>query len=198
MSASPLRVAVLSPQAVVREGLAAILARNDEVELVGLDPTEASPDVVLYDSMCMLVGDATELDSLVSSTPTTVLVVSRDLRPGLAARALAAGADGLVSVGAGPEEIFEAINAAISSRRLREAGQRHGSGDPGDLTQREAQVLAMLSRGWSNAEISAGLQMSRNTVKTHIRLAYRKIGVKDRAEATAWTRTHQPSSAAAT
>ena len=56
----------------------------------------------------------------------------------------------------------------------------------------------MLGRGWSNAEISEGLQMSRNTVKTHIRLAYRKIGVKDRAEATAWTRTHQPSSGAAT
>jgi len=199
MNALPyLRVAVLSPQAVVVEGLRAILATNDELKIVDLDGSEALPDLVLYDAMCLQCGDSTDLDTMVSRTTTTVLVVSRDLRPGLAAKALAAGADGLVSLGACPEEIFEAINAAVRDRPLRDAGQRPGPDPspsvtgakrpdrPRGLTQREAQVLAKLGQGWSNAEIAVELQMSRNTVKTHIRLAYRKIGATDRAEATAW------------
>lgn len=210
VNALPFRVAVLSPQAVVVEGLRAILATNDEVKFVDLDASEAAPDLVLYDAMCLLCGDSTDLDAMVNGTTTTVLVVSRDLRPGLAAKALAAGADGLVSLGAGPDEIFEAINTAVTGRRLRHAGPRPGidprpsmTGEKGPdglrgLTQREAQVLAMLGRGWSNAEIAVSLQMSRNTVKTHIRLAYRKIGAKDRAEATAWALTHQPSHRSAT
>jgi DNA-binding CsgD family transcriptional regulator len=56
----------------------------------------------------------------------------------------------------------------------------------------------MLGRGWSNAEIAGTLQMSRNTIKTHIRMAYRKIGAKDRAEAIAWALTHQPHHESAT
>lgn len=140
---------------------------------------------------------------MVHETSTAVLVVSRDLRPGLAAQALAAGADGLVSVGACPDEIFESISTALTGRRLRDEDRRPGidtmppatreerrDGLP-RLTQREAQVLAMLGRGQSNAEIAGTLQMSRNTIKTHIRMAYRKIGVKNRAEAIAWARTHQ-------
>lgn len=59
-----------------------------------------------------------------------MLVVSRPLRPGLATKALAAGADGLVSLGANPNEIFEAISTAITGRRLRDAGQCPGI-DPG-------------------------------------------------------------------
>ena len=203
VNALPIRVAVLSPQAVVVEGLRAILATNDDVKFVDLNGDETTPDLVLYDAMCLLGGDSTELDSMVHETSTAVLVVSRDLRPGLAAQALAAGADGLVSVGACPDEIFESIRTALTGRRLRDADRRPGidtrppvtrenrrDGLP-RLTQREAQVLAMLGRGQSNAEIAGTLQMSRNTIKTHIRMAYRKIGVKDRAEAIVWARAHQ-------
>ena len=78
------------------------------------------PDLVLYDAMCLLGGDSTELASMVHETSTAVLFVSRDLRPGLAAQALAAGADGLVSVGACPDEIFESISTALTGRRLRD------------------------------------------------------------------------------
>ena len=204
VNALPIRVAVLSPQAVVVEGLRAILATSDDVTFVDLDGDGTTPDLVMYDAMCLLGGDSTELDSMVHETSAAVLVVSRELRPGLAAKALAAGADGLVSGGACPDEIFAAINTALTSRRLRDADRRPGvdTSPPvarekrreglSRLTQREAQVLAMLGRGWSNAEIAGTLQMSRNTIKTHIRMAYRKIGAKDRAEAIAWALTHQP------
>ena len=210
MNASPLRVAVLSPQAVVVEGLRAILATNDEVRLVDLDAGHAAPDLVLYDAMSLVSGDSTGLDAIVDEATTTVLVVSRDLRPGLAAQALAAGADGLVSLGADPDEIFGAITTAVTRRRLRDARQPADTGSvpsmtgegPSEglerLTRREAQVMALLGQGRSNAEIAVMLHMSRNTVKTHIRLAYRRIGAKNRAEATAWARAHLSSEGSAT
>ena len=54
VNALPIHVAVLSPQAVVVEGLRAILATNDDVKFVDLNGDETTPDVVLYDAMCLL------------------------------------------------------------------------------------------------------------------------------------------------
>ena len=115
MDEPPLRVAVLSPQPVVAEGLRAILApAADRVHLVDLDFDEAEPDVVLYDALSLLRGDTTDLDILVRKTAAAVLVVSRDLRPGLAAEALAAGADGHISLSADRDDILEAVESAVT------------------------------------------------------------------------------------
>lgn len=203
MSERPLRVAVLSPELIVAEGLGAIVAAmGDHAELVPLDSDGPDPDVVLYDAIGLLRGDATDLDILVNKSASTVLVVSRDLRPGLAAEALAAGADGHISLAADRDEILEALRSAATGWRM---------GDPGDspvvgsedsesgkdlmggnhgLSRREAQMLALIGQGWSNTEIAAELHLSANTVKTYIRTAYRKIGATSRAQATAWALTH--------
>ena len=199
----PLRVAVLSPQAIVAEGLRAILATlREHAELVPLDSQAPDPDVVLYDAIGLLRGDATDLDILVNKTTSTVLVVSHDLRPGLAAEALAAGADGHISLAAGPAEILAALDSAATGWRLGDDGDspvigsedsetgRDLLGGSLGLSRREAQMLTLIGDGSSNSEIAAELYLSPNTVKTYIRAAYRKIGATNRAQATSWAITH--------
>ena len=162
MSEPPLRVAVLSPQPVVAEGLRAILApARDRVQLVELDYDEPEPDVVLYDALSLLRGDTTDLDILVGKTAAAVLVVSRDLRPGLAAEALAAGADGHISLSADRDDILEALESAATGWSVGDAGDSPvvGSRDSttgralvgGDrgLTVREVQVLTLVGQGMS-------------------------------------------------
>jgi DNA-binding NarL/FixJ family response regulator len=198
----PLRVAVLSPQAIVAEGLRAILATlRGHAELVPLDSLAPDPDVVLYDAIGLL-RDATDLDILVNKTTSTVLVVSHDLRPGLAAEALAAGADGHISLAAAPAEILAALDSAATGWRLGDDGDspvigsedsetgRDLLGGSLGLSPREAQMLTLIGDGSSNSEIAAELYLSPNTVKTYIRAAYRKIGATNRAQATSWAITH--------
>jgi DNA-binding CsgD family transcriptional regulator len=66
------------------------------------------------------------------------------------------------------------------------AGNRQPRTDPGQLTPRELDVLRLVARGHSNREISTLLALSPNTVKTYIRLAYRRIGVESRSQAVLW------------
>jgi DNA-binding NarL/FixJ family response regulator len=65
-------------------------------------------------------------------------------------------------------------------------GTRQPRVDPDELTQRELDVLRLVARGLSNREIAAVLGLSPNTVKTYIRLAYRRIGVESRSQAVLW------------
>jgi DNA-binding NarL/FixJ family response regulator len=65
-------------------------------------------------------------------------------------------------------------------------GTRRPRTDPDELTQRELDVLRLVARGFSNREIATVLALSPNTVKTYIRLAYRRIGVESRSQAVLW------------
>jgi DNA-binding NarL/FixJ family response regulator len=117
-SAQPLPVAVCSPHPVVRSGLKALLRRHpDRFRIV---PAPAGPDVdeadvVLYDVFSLRNGDA-ELAGLLGRTHARVLAVSRELRPDLVSRALAAGVDGSISLGVGEEELVEAVESAGAVR----------------------------------------------------------------------------------
>jgi DNA-binding NarL/FixJ family response regulator len=66
------------------------------------------------------------------------------------------------------------------------------STDDGTLTEREWQVLALIAQGRSNSEIAAEVFLSINTVKTHVKNAYRKIGVSNRTEAAVWVMRPAP------
>lgn len=203
MSERSLRVAVLSPQPMMVERLRAILATMDGgVELVPLGRSEPDPDVVLYDAIGLVHGDRTDLKMLVDKTTACLFVISREPRRGLAALALAAGADGHFSLGADDEQILEAIESAVADLRLGEAadGAVLGSGGAGTapdvppdgrcLSRREAQLLDLVGRGWSNSEIAEELRLGPHTVKTCIRAACRAIGARNRAEAARWVLAH--------
>lgn len=203
MDSTPVRIAILSPQPVVRAGLRTILDECDHASvIVPLNADGPEPDVVLYDALGLLDGDGTDLDILVGKTASSVLAVSRELRPDLVAQALQRGADGFFPLGADEPEICAAILSTQTGWRPGDTGENPVVGSSGSaayadsvggdqgLTAREREILALIALGYSNLEIASEIHLGINTIKTHIRGGYRKIGATNRAEAVAWAIRH--------
>lgn len=205
MPAGVAKVAVLSPHPVMVEGFVAMLGRHqDRVEVIDLPTSfdDLEPDVVFYDVAALADGDGVELDELVKRTASVVLAVARDLRPDLLGRALARGVDGFFSVEATEEEVLAAVDSAMTGWQTGDPGpdpvvgsstseqRSHLFGAEAGLTDREARVISLIAQGLSNDEIAAQEFLSVNTVKTHIRTAYRKIGVHTRPQAVVWAIQH--------
>ncbi len=193
MSTTPRRVAVVSPLEVVVHGLGSMLGRHpDRVRVVELATgTEAvDPDVILYDAIGLHEGDGADLDFFVHTTAAAVVVISQDLRPDLASRAMARGAAGLCSLGADDDQLLSAVLAAVPADGARSGPVRHRLGVDVGLTPREVDVLTMITQGFSNQEIARRTYLSINSVKTYIRSAYRRIGVGSRSQAVIWCLQH--------
>jgi len=190
MPSAPLLVAVVSPQPVVRHGLVDLLARHPDRVSVVVYPDGHDPDVVLYDVVDLADGDSSGLRELLSSTSAKVLAMSRDLRPDLAVRAMAAGADGFFSIGVTEAELISAVEAAAdgsgSGLSLPAPDSDHRLGAEAGLTTREAEVLTLIAQGRTNREIAEELYLSPNSIKTYVRTAYRKIGATSRSQAVGW------------
>jgi DNA-binding NarL/FixJ family response regulator len=197
------RVAIVSPQAVVASGLRSILAGcGGRIEVVRLHADGPDPHVVLYDVMGLLEGDGTDLDILVGKTASTVLAVTRELRPDLGSQALARGADGYFTLGSDEEEICAAIMSTQTGWQPGDTGENPVVGSSSSaahrdqvgadlgLTEREREILALIAQGYSNVEIAGEIHLGINTIKTHIRGAYRKIDATNRSEAVAWGIRH--------
>jgi DNA-binding NarL/FixJ family response regulator len=197
----PVRVGLISEQSVVRAGLRSLLAdQADRVTVVdvgsGADRGEA--DVILYDVLGLHDGDGKDLETAIKAHPGRVLALSRELQPGLAARALGIGAITSVSLGAEPEELVRAVEAFAAGHLEdgsqadldNQADRRRQQGRGVNLSPRELDVLGLIVQGLSNDEVAAELYVSINTVKTVIRSVYRKIGVTSRGQAVAWGVEH--------
>ncbi|WP_328320071.1 response regulator transcription factor [Streptomyces sp. NBC_00388] len=210
------RVVVADDQSVVREGIVMLLGLLPGVEVVGAakDGVEAvalvgehAPDVVLMD-LRMPRCDGVEATRLIReqypSTQVVVLTTFSDddsLFP-----ALRAGARGYLTKDAGGEEIVRAIEdvmagqAGLSPSVQRLLVERITAPPapapqaavelPDGLTPREAEILALIAEGLSNAEISRSLHISPATVKTHINNLFAKTGLRDRAQAVLYAYRH--------
>jgi DNA-binding NarL/FixJ family response regulator len=174
-------VGIVSHQEVMGKGLAAMLAEHPG-RVVVTDVEDAQ--VVLYDVFGVHRNQASDLEPLLRRTRATILVVSRDLRPDLRARALAAGAHGWISMSISADELVEAVETAAAGRGLTEPDDRLGQSV--GLTPREVEVLALITQGMGNQDIADRLFLSINSVKTYIRSAYAKIGATSRSRAVAW------------
>lgn len=195
-------MAIVTPEPIVAAGLRTILHGCERpIEVVALDADGPEPDVVLYDVLS-LVEDGTVLDIIVEKTASTVLAVARELRPDLASQALKRGADGFFSMRADADDICAAIMSTQTGWQLGDTGENPVVGSSGSasyesqvgsslgLTAREQEILALIAQGYSNVEIAGEIHLGINTIKTHIRGAYRKIGAANRAEAVAWAIRH--------
>jgi len=207
-----IRVLVADDQRVVREGLATLLGLLEGIEVVGqaADGEEAvglaaqtRADVVLMDlNMPGLDGTAATARLAAEQPGVKVLVLTTYADDENLFAALRAGARGYLTKDAGAEAIADAIRDVHEGRshvdpalqaRLVEAavgGAASERAAPDELTPREAEVLALIAEGLSNAEIAERLVVSNATVKTHINRIFMKIGARDRAQAVRYAFEH--------
>ena len=187
-------VAVVTPHDVVAVGLRTMLAQTGP-SLRLVDPGREEPDIVLFDVVALLDEDTSDPDNWVKETASTVVAMTRPLRPDLGALALEHGAEAVVALSATAEEIVEvATSAAAGTLDDSEVAQaaEHDTrlGDTVGLSPRETDVLRLVVLGFSNQEIAGELYVSVNSVKTYIRSAYRKIGVTTRPQVVSWCVRH--------
>jgi DNA-binding NarL/FixJ family response regulator len=204
-------VLVADDQAAVRGGFAALIEAQENMsvagevsngrEAVGL-ARRVFPHVVLMD-IRMPVLDGLEATRLICADPmlegTRVLVLTTFDLDEYVYDALRAGASGFLLKHARPRELLHAIEVvaagdamiepSITRRLIAEfAARRDPATAPtvlGELTEREREILDLVARGLSNAEIAGRLVISPLTAKTHVRNILRKLGCRDRAALTA-------------
>ncbi|MPY91793.1 MAG: DNA-binding response regulator [Acidimicrobiia bacterium] len=193
------RVTLANDFSVIVAGLAALLApyaeRIEVVDFVIVGREEASPpvDVLLFDTFGRFALGVHDLERLVANPAFRhVVAYSTETSPGSVARMLDLGASGYFTKDLSAEAIVEGLERVARGVRavLVEAPHRarhapHWPGAALGLTERESEVLALLSRGFRNNEIGEALFVSVDTVKSHVKAVYRKLGVRNRAEAVA-------------
>jgi DNA-binding NarL/FixJ family response regulator len=150
-------------------------------------------DLVLMDVNMPGLGGLEATRRLIAGHPgaNVVMLTAADDRDHVAA-AVTAGARGYLVKDVSREELCAAVAGALAGRDLVEPSLRRALHDRGSreeratqLTERELQVLTGMSQGKSNAAIGRELFLSEDTVKTHARRLFRKMGVTDRAQAVA-------------
>jgi DNA-binding NarL/FixJ family response regulator len=203
-----IRVLIADDQALLRGGFRMILESQKDIEVVGeaADGREAleraralEPDVVLMDiRMPELDGlEATRRLMARDDGPRVLILTTFDLDE-YVYEAMKAGASGFLLKEVRPEQLADAVRAVaagetlvaptITRRLIEEFVSRRppGSGTPeqvSELTERELEVLKLVARGLSNAEIAATLFLSEATVKTHVTHVLGKLGLRDRVQA---------------
>jgi DNA-binding NarL/FixJ family response regulator len=181
------RVVVVSPQEVVVRGVTAMLADYPDRVLVTLMASawtnHVTADVVLYDTLALHDSDGAQLDHLLRASP-EVLLYSRDLRPDLRSRGQSKGCVAWVSMSSTADQLVEAVEMASAGRPVDPASSRLG--EAVGLTTREVEVLGLITQGLPNQVIADRLFVSVNTLKSHIRNVYRRVGVTSRTQAVAW------------
>lgn len=206
-----IRVVVADDQELVRTGLAMILGARPDIEVVGeaadgleaLDmATRLRPDVLLVD-IRMPGLDGVEVTRRLAgpqvADPVAVVVITTFDLDEYVLGALRAGARGFLLKDAGPELLVQAIRAAAGgdaliapnvTRRLLDAFADRAAAVPvqptDPLTEREEDVLALVARGRTNAEIAGELFISLSTTKTHIASLMTKLAARNRVELAMW------------
>lgn len=196
------RILIAEDHTLVAEGLEVMLSMADEFELVGVVETgDAALERVLADAvdvvlMDVKLGEGT--DGILATSrikelapQTKVLILTMFTDPGTVAEAVKAGADGYLSKSSSRDAVLQAIRDVAAGRSVLDPtvtqgvfGTISGSGRA-VLSERELSVLKELTHGRSTREVADSLHLSEETIKTHLKSIFRKLEVRDRAEAVA-------------
>ncbi|MEU5239078.1 response regulator [Streptomyces lydicus] len=202
----PVSVLLVDDEPLVRTGLRAILEAQPDIEVTGEAADGAAvvplvrrlrPDVIAMDVRMPLLDGIEATRAVLRSVPEPprILVVTTFEDDDYVYEALRAGADGFLLKRARPAEIVHAVRLVAeggslllpATLRTMAAGRRNDRARAGferaALTERERQVLRLMSRGLSNAEIAAALVLGAETVKTHVSSVLGKLGARDRTQA---------------
>jgi DNA-binding NarL/FixJ family response regulator len=202
-----IRVLIADDQSLVRAGFRLVLENHEDIEVVG----EASngeeavhsagrlePDVVLMDIRMPALDGIAATREITARHPAKVLVLTTYDLDEYVYDALQAGASGFLLKDTPPAQLADGIRSVASgeallaptvTRRLIEEFARFGQArrarpaELDELTPRELDVLRLLARGMSNAEIASTLVLGDTTIKTHVAHVLGKLGVRDRVQA---------------
>jgi DNA-binding NarL/FixJ family response regulator len=196
---TPITVALIDDYDVVVVGVAHILdPYRDRIVIAEIDTNEAlsdQVDIVLYDSFAQPEADFEEIQTLVKNPAARrVVIYTWNFHPDLIKSARQQGVNGYLSKALPARDLVAALEAVhrgevVVSDPPRHARSANGLNWPGrgvGLTDRESEILALITQGKSNAEVAALTFLSPNTVKSYIRTIYRKIDVTSRTQAVLW------------
>jgi DNA-binding NarL/FixJ family response regulator len=201
-----IRVVVVDDDALIREGLRLIVDQETDMEIVGnADNGKAAieltkrlePDVVLMDIRMPGVDGLEATASIVGSgSRTRVVILTTFELDEYVFEAIRVGASGFLLKRSPPAQLLEAIRVVAAGEALlspsvtKKLIEAFASRSPKvvpkvieSLTQREREVLRGIGRGLSNHDLAEDLYISENTVKTHVKRVFLKIGARDRAQA---------------
>jgi DNA-binding NarL/FixJ family response regulator len=204
---APIRILLVDDEPLIRSGLSAILALEDDLAVVGEagDGAEAwtearrlEPDLVMMDVRMPRMDGIQATRALLANAQKhnvpRILILTTFESDDYVFEALKAGADGFLLKRAKPEELVQAVRAVARGEsimypaKLRELVARHGSRGrdliaEAGLSSREAEVLRQLAQGHNNQEIALSMHLGVETVKTHISSILAKLNVRDRTQA---------------
>jgi DNA-binding NarL/FixJ family response regulator len=202
-SIAPITVALVDDYDVVLFGLAHMLgAYQDRIAVAEIDSNETvsqKVDIVLYDSFAQPQADSGELAVLVQNPYAgRVAVYTWNFHPDLIESAVRKGASGYLSKTLPARDLVAALEAihggttviSPTPGKLRAAPGLDWPGRSEGLTERESEILALITQGKSNTEVAATTYLSVNSIKSYIRAIYRKIRVKTRTQAVLWGVEH--------
>jgi DNA-binding NarL/FixJ family response regulator len=205
-SVESIQVFILTENRLLREALARILSKKNDIRVVGASAfspdvvqqiNAVAPDVLLSDSAAVALSDLRLISEVRAAIPgLKVVMIGMDDDPEIFLRAVRDGIVGFVLKDASAMEVAAAVRSVANDEGVcppslclalfeRVASQnahhtsfviRHNLG----LTRREQQLVQMISHGLTNKEIASQLNLSEQTVKNHIHRMLRKLGATDR------------------
>lgn len=185
---APIRASVLTRRDIVARGIGVILADYPrEVALVplpSLTDERIAADVLVYDLALIQELGPEHLSGVVRATERRVVGLAPAAASPLRGMADELGVAGCVTLDVSSRELVEAVRRAANGDTIRTARAET------ILSRREAQVALLTCQGLPNHEIAERLYISMNTVKSHLRSAYRKMGVTTRAQLMLWCAEH--------
>ena len=199
----PITIALVDDYDIVVMGVAHILEHyRDRVVIAELDTNKAVSDmvdVVLYDSFAQPESDHDEISVLIRNPRARrVAVYTWNFHPDLIHSARKQGVRGYLSKALPARDLVDALEAIHAGKivisdppfRVRSIGGLNWPGRSEGLTDRESEILALITQGKSNVEVARLTYLSPNTVKSYIRTIYRKINVASRTQAVLWGVRH--------
>jgi DNA-binding NarL/FixJ family response regulator len=204
---TPIRVLVVDDDVPTRVGIRSILEADDTIVVIAesadaadalAKARELQPDIVLMDVQLRGEDGITATEQILAlpfedgSTPRVIVLTTFELDD-LAYRSLRAGASGFLLKRTRAEDIVDAVHTVAEGSALPSPSMArelighfatsHRSSITDVLTERECEVLLLIARGYSNQEIGVHLNIRLDTVKSHIKHVFYKLGVRDRAQA---------------
>ena len=198
-----IRLAIVDDYEVVVRGLAEMLSEHsDELQVVELTahlPVVEPVDIALFDTFAQTQGNGPQVAELLGNPLVgRVVVYTWNVEERLVEESLELGVSGYLSKALTAAELVDALKQVHAGQRVV-APEPVPETPPVDsdypgraegLTMREAEVIALITQGLSNADIAARASLSINSVKSYIRASYRKMGVTSRTNAVLWGLEH--------